>query len=251
MDPDIPLVVPEVNGDDAALHNGIIANPNCSTMQLVPLLMALRDAVGLERVIVDTYQSVSGTGAEAVAELEGQIKAHAEGRAPEASVYPHPIAFNALPEIDVFLDNGYTKEEQKVVNESRKILHMPDLRVSCTAVRVPVFFAHSEAVHVETRDPITPERARELFAATEGVIVEDDPVAHRYPLATNAAGRDEVFVGRVRADQSRDDGRGLAFWVVSDNLRKGAATNAVQIAELLTRRGWLAPAKERAGGAAA
>jgi aspartate-semialdehyde dehydrogenase len=246
MDPGIPLVVPEVNPEDAGLHNGIIANPNCSTMQLVPLLMALRDSVGLERVIVDTYQSVSGTGAEAVAELESQIKAHADGRPPEASVYPHPIAFNALPEIDVFLDNGYTKEEQKVVNESRKILHMPDLRVSCTAVRVPVFFAHSEAVHVETRDPITPSRARELFAETPGVVVEDDPVTHRYPLATNAAGRDEVFVGRIRTDASRDDGRGLAFWVVSDNLRKGAATNAVQIAELLIRRGWLAPAHARA-----
>jgi aspartate-semialdehyde dehydrogenase len=251
MDPTVPLVVPEVNPDDAALHNGIIANPNCSTMQLVPLLMALRDAVGLERVIVDTYQSVSGTGADAVNELEGQIKAHAEGRLPEASVYPHPIAFNALPEIDVFLDNGYSKEEQKVINESRKILHLPELRLSCTAVRVPVFFAHSEAVHVETSEPITPDRARELFAATPGVVVEDDPVAHRYPLATHAAGRDEVFVGRVRADASLDDGRGIAFWVVSDNLRKGAATNAVQIAELVMRRGWLAPARSRAAGGAA
>jgi aspartate-semialdehyde dehydrogenase len=250
MDPQVPLVVPEVNPADAALHNGIIANPNCSTMQLVPLLMALRDSVGLERVIVDTYQSVSGTGAEAVAELETQIRAHAAGRLPQASVYPHPIAFNALPEIDVFLDNGYSKEEQKVIDESRKILHLPELRVSCTAVRVPVFFAHSEAVHVETSQPITPAHARELFAAVPGVIVEDDPVAHRYPLATNAAGRDEVFVGRVRSDVSRDDGRGLAFWVVSDNLRKGAATNAVQIAELVIARGWLAPARERATGAA-
>jgi aspartate-semialdehyde dehydrogenase len=250
MDPQVPLVVPEVNPDDAAAHNGIIANPNCSTMQLVPLLMALRDSVGLERVIVDTYQSVSGTGADAVAELESQIRAHAEGRPPQASVYPHPIAFNALPEIDTFLDNGYSKEEQKVINESRKILHLPELRVSCTAVRVPVFFAHSEAVHVETREPVTPARARELFAAVPGVVVEDDPVAHRYPLATNAAGRDEVFVGRIRADASRDDGRGLAFWVVSDNLRKGAATNAVQIAELVMRRGWLATARSRAGTAA-
>ena len=247
MDPQVPLVVPEVNPDDAALHEGIIANPNCSTMQLVPLLMALRDAVGLERVIVDTYQSVSGTGADAVAELETQIKAHAEGRSPEANIYPHPIAFNALPEIDVFLDSGYSREEQKVIDESRKILHLPELRLSCTAVRVPVFYAHSEAVHVETREQITPERARQLFAATPGVIVEDDPVAHRYPLATNATGRDEVFVGRIRADASRDDGRGLAFWVVSDNLRKGAATNAVQICELVLRRGWLEPAARRAG----
>jgi aspartate-semialdehyde dehydrogenase len=251
MDPQVPLVVPEVNPDDAALHNGIIANPNCSTMQLMPLLMALRDSVGLERVIVDTYQSVSGTGADAVAELESQIKAHAEGRSPEASVYAHPIAFNAIPEIDVFNDDGYSKEEQKVIDESRKILHLPDLRVSCTAVRVPVFFAHSEAVHVETRQPISPARARELFAAVPGVVVEDDPVAHRYPLATNATGRDEVFVGRVRADKSLDDGRGIAFWVVSDNLRKGAATNAVQIAELVLSRGWLAPASKRQQSGAA
>ncbi len=250
MDPTVPLVVPEVNPDDAATHDGIIANPNCSTMQLVPLLMALRDSVGLERVIVDTYQSVSGTGADAVAELDGQIRAHAEGRRPEANVYPHPIGFNALPEIDVFLDDGYSKEEWKVIVESRKILHLPDLRVSCTAVRVPVFFAHSEAAHVETTEPITPGRARDLFAAVAGVVVEDDPTAHRYPLATHAAGRDEVFVGRIRQDVSRDDGRGLAFWVVSDNLRKGAATNAVQIAELVTRRGWLAPARVRAGAAA-
>jgi len=249
MDPAVPLVVPEVNADDAALHDGIIANPNCSTMQLVPLLKALDEAVGLERVIVDTYQSVSGTGADAVAELEGQVREHAAGREPVASVYPHPIAFNALPEIDVFRDDGYSKEEWKVIVESRKILHLPDLRVSCTAVRVPVFFAHSEAVHVETTEQITPDRARELFAAVPGVVVEDDPTAHRYPLATHAAGRDEVFVGRVRADASRDDGRGLAFWVVSDNLRKGAATNAVQIAELVTRRGWLAPARARAGAA--
>jgi aspartate-semialdehyde dehydrogenase len=246
MDPAVPLVVPEVNPDDAAGHRGIIANPNCSTMQLVPLLMALRDSVGLERVIVDTYQSVSGTGADAVTELESQIQAHATGESPEAKVYPHPIAFNALPEIDVFRDDGYSKEEWKVIVESRKILHLPELRVSCTAVRVPVFFAHSEAVHVETRAPITPERARELFAAVPGVVVRDDPASHEYPLATEAAGHDEIFVGRVRQDASIEDGRGLAFWVVSDNLRKGAATNAVQIAELLVRRGWLAPGSERA-----
>src|SRR5206468_6737497 len=145
-------------------------------------LMALRDAVGLERVVVDTYQSVSGTGGEAVAELEHQIRAHAEGRPKEASVYPHPIAFNAVPEIDVFLDNGYSREEWKVVEESRKILHLPELRISCTAVRIPVFFAHSEAVHVETREPITPDRARELFAGVPGVVVQDDPKAHVYPL---------------------------------------------------------------------
>ncbi len=248
MAPPVPLVVSQVNPDDAALHEGIIANPNCSTMQLVPVLMALRDAVGLERVVVDTYQSVSGTGAEALAELEAQIRAHAAGAPKVASVYPHPIAFNAIPEIDVFLENGYTKEEWKVVAESRKILHLPDLRLSCTAVRVPVFVSHSEAVHVETRDPITPARARQLFAAVPGVVVEDDPAAHVYPLATAAAGRDEIFVGRVRTDPSIRDGRGLALWVVSDNLRKGAATNAVEIAELIAERGWVLPAARRAAG---
>jgi len=235
MDPTVPLVVSQVNPDDLAWHEGIVANPNCSTMQLAPVLMALRDAVGIERVVVDTYQSVSGTGGDAIAELEGQIRAHVAGEAKQAGVFPHPIAFNALPEIDVFLDNGYTKEEWKLVTESRKILHLPDLRISCTAVRVPVFVSHSEAVHVETRDPVTPEGARRLFKSVSGVVVQDDPARHGYPLATSAAGRDEVFVGRVRQDPSIAGGRGLAFWVVSDNLRKGAATNAVQIAELLAR----------------
>jgi len=250
MDPAVPLVVVEVNPGDAGEHEGIIANPNCSTMQLAPPLMALRDAVGLERVIVDTYQAVGGTGADAIAELQAQVEAHVAGRPKEASVYPHPIAFNALPEIDAFLDDGYSKEEWKVIHESRKILHLPDLRVSCTAVRVPVFVGHSEAVHVETRAPITPEEARRLFAAVPGVVVVDEPRAHRYPLATEAAGRDEIFVGRVRRDASMPNGRGLVFWCVSDNLRKGAATNAVQIAELVLGSGWLAPASRRVGRSA-
>jgi len=239
MDPAVPLVVSQVNPDDLEWHEGIVANPNCSTMQLVPVLMAIRDSVGIERVVVDTYQSVSGTGAKAVAELEGQIRAHAAGEPKEAKVYPHPIAFNALPEIDVFLDNGYTKEEWKVVTESRKILHLPELRISCTAVRIPVFVGHSEAVHVETRDPLTPDRARELVGRVPGVVIEDDPASHTYPLASRAAGRDEIFVGRVRRDPSVPDDRGLAFWVVSDNLRKGAATNAVELAEALVARGWI------------
>ena len=246
MDPSVPLVVSQVNPDDLAGHEGIIANPNCSTMQLAPILMALRDAVGLERVIVDTYQSVSGTGARAMVELEGQIRAHAAGEPKSASVYPHPIAFNAIPEIDVFLDNGYTKEEWKVVAESRKILHLPDLRLSCTAVRIPVFISHSEAIHVETGMPITPDAARALFAAVKGVVVQDDPGQHVYPLASHAAGHDEIFVGRVRQDPSIPDGRGLALWVVSDNVRKGAATNAVEIAEVLVERGWVAAASRRA-----
>jgi aspartate-semialdehyde dehydrogenase len=246
MDPKVPLVVSQVNPDDLDWHEGIIANPNCSTMQLAPVLMALRDTVGLERVIVDTYQSVSGTGAEAIAELEGQIRAHVAGEPKQAGVYPHPIAFNALPEIDVFLENGYTKEEWKLVTESRKILHLPDLRISCTAVRVPVFVSHSEAVHVETRDPITPERARRLFGDVDGVVVNDDPAKHAYPLASDAAGRDEIFVGRVRQDPSIPGDRGIAFWVVSDNLRKGAATNAVELAELLVERGLVRPRSRRA-----
>jgi aspartate-semialdehyde dehydrogenase len=250
MESNVPLVVSQVNPDDLAWHEGIVANPNCSTMQLAPVLMALRDSVGIERVVVDTYQSVSGTGSDAVAELEDQVRAHVEGRAATAAVYPHPIAFNALPEIDTFLDNGYTKEEWKVVTESRKILHLPDLRISCTAVRIPVFVSHSEAVHVETRDPLTPERARRLFEAVPGVIVRDDPAAHEYPLATDAAGRDEIFVGRVRSDPSIPDGRGLAFWVVSDNLRKGAATNAVELAELLVARDQVRAASRRAGAPA-
>jgi aspartate-semialdehyde dehydrogenase len=245
MRPTVPLVVSQVNPDDLEGHTGIIANPNCSTMQLVPVLMTLRDAVGLERVIVDTYQAVSGTGADAIAEFEGQIRAHVAGEPKLATVYPHPIAFNALPQVDDFLDNGYTKEEWKVVTESRKILHLPDLRISSTAVRVPVFVSHSEAVHVETRDPITAAEARDLFAAVDGVVVQDDPATSTYPLAVEAAGSDDIFVGRVRADPSIPDGRGIAFWVVSDNLRKGAATNAVQIAELLIERGWVSSATDR------
>jgi aspartate-semialdehyde dehydrogenase len=246
MEPSVPLIVSQVNPEDGEWHEGIIANPNCSTMQLLPVLMALRDSAGLERVVVDTYQSVSGTGAEGLAELDAQIRAHVAGEPKVASVYPHPIAFNVLPEIDVFLENGYTREEWKVVTESRKILHMPELRVSCTAVRVPVFVSHSEAVHVETTRPITPDEARKAFAAVPGVVVMDDISAHVYPIATQAAGKDEVFVGRIRKDPSVE--RGLAFWVVSDNLRKGAATNAVEIAEALVERGWV-KARSRRGAA--
>jgi aspartate-semialdehyde dehydrogenase len=215
-------------------------------MQLVPVLMALRDTVGLERVVVDTYQSVSGTGAEALAELESQIRAHIAGEPKVASVYPHPIAFNAIPEIDVFLDNGYTREEWKVVTESRKILHLPDLRLSCTAVRVPVFVP---SVRCTWRPASDSRRARAAFAAVPGVVVVDDPQNHGYPIATQAAGRDEVFVGRVRTDPSVE--RGLAFWVVSDNLRKGAATNAVEIAEVLLERGWVAARSRRGSGGTA
>ena len=249
MDPNIPLVVSQVNPDDLDWHEGIIANPNCSTMQLMPPMMALRDAVGIERMIVDTYQAVSGTGHKAIVELDEQVKAHAEGREKVAKVYPYNIGFNALPQIDVFMDNGYTKEEWKVVTESRKILHLPDLRVSCTAVRVPVFMSHSEAVHVETTAPITPDEARALFAQVPGVVVQDDPANRIYPLAEQAAGSDLVFVGRVRQDPSIADNRGLAFWCVSDNLRKGAASNAVEIAEVLVQRGWIKKGSERRAAA--
>ncbi len=248
MEDDVPLVVSQVNPEDLAWHEGIVANPNCSTMQLVPVLMALRDAVGLRRVVVDTYQSVSGTGGKAVRELDAQVRARVAGVDAAPAVYPHPIAYNVLPEIDVFLPNGYTKEEWKVVTESRKILHLPDLPVSCTAVRVPVEFAHSAAVHAETERPVTPDEARALFADVPGVVVRDDPANHVYPLALDAAGRDEIFVGRVRQDVSIPGDRGLAFWVVADNVRKGAATNAVELAEALLERDWVRAQSRRTVG---
>ena len=250
MEPGVPLVVAGVNDEDAADHEGIIANPNCSTMQLMPLFKALRDTAGMKRVIVDTYQAVSGSGNKAVVELEDQVRAYAAGEELRHSVYPHQIAFNALPHIDVFREDGYTKEEWKVTVETQKILHLPDLPVSCTAVRIPVITSHSEAVHVELEGSMTADEARELFAAVPGVIVRDDPANDVYPLASEGAGRDEVFVGRIRGDVSLPPGKGLAFWVVSDNLRKGAATNAVEIAEVVARNGWLRKASERAAGAA-
>ncbi len=186
----------------------------------------------------------------AVVELEDQVKAYVAGEELQASVYPHQIAFNAIPHIDVFREDGYTKEEWKVTAETRKILHLPELPVSCTAVRIPVITSHSEAVHVELTGSMSPDEARELFATVPGVIIRDDPAHDVYPLATEGAGRDEVFVGRIRGDMSLPQGKGLAFWVVSDNLRKGAATNAVEIAEVVYRKGWLKKASERADGAA-
>ena len=213
MEPGVPLVVAGVNDEDVADHEGIIANPNCSTMQLMPLLKALRDSVGMERVIVDTYQAVSGSGNQAVVELEDQVRAWVAGEPLESSVYPHQIAFNVLPHIDVFREDGYTKEEWKVTVETRKILHLPDLPVSCTAVRVPVITSHSEAVHVELEGSMTPDEARELFATVPGVIVRDDPANDVYPLATEGAGRDEVYVGRISADASLPECKSLAFWV--------------------------------------
>ena len=231
MDPSVPLVVSQVNPDALTAHNGIIANPNCSTMQLAPLLKALSDAAGLQRVVVATYQAVSGAGAKAVEDLRQQRASVVSGGTPASSIYPHAVVSSPIPAIDVFLPDGSTKEEAKVVNESRKILDLPNLRISATAVRVPVERSHSEAVHVELARAFSPDQARTAFAAMQGVTVVDDPANNSYPLAADAAGSDEIYVGRVRTDASVE--HGLAFWVVSDNVRKGAATNAVEIAELL------------------
>lgn len=231
MDPSVPLVVSQVNPGALATHKGIIANPNCSTMQLAPLLKALADAAGLQRVVVATYQAVSGAGAKAIEDLRQQRASVVSGDTPASTIYPHAVVSSPIPAIDVFLPDGSTKEEAKVVNESRKILELPNLRISATAVRVPVERSHSEAVHVELSRALSPDQARTAFAAMQGVIVVDDPANHSYPLAADAAGSDEIYVGRVRTDASVE--HGLAFWVVSDNVRKGAATNAVEIAELL------------------
>jgi aspartate-semialdehyde dehydrogenase len=233
MDPNVPLVVSQVNPGALTTHNGIVANPNCSTMQLAPLLKALSDAAGLERVVVATYQAVSGAGAKAVADLGQQRAALVGGGSAKSTIYPHAVVLSPIPAIDAFLPDGSTKEETKVVNESRKILDLPHLRIAATAVRVPVERSHSEAVHVELSRALSPDEARAAFAATPGVTVVDDPATHAYPLAAAAAGSDEIFVGRIRTDASVP--HGLAFWVVSDNVRKGAATNAVEIAELLVR----------------
>ncbi len=234
MDPEVPLVVPEVNATAIDSHNGIVANPNCSTIQFVAVLKPLLDAVGLNHVTVATYQAVSGTGTKAMDELEAQTRAVIAGEPVEATVYPHQIAFNALPHCDVFDDDGNTQEETKLVRESRKILAQPALPISATCVRIPVLRGHSEAVWIETAEPISPDAARELLARAPGVSVIDDPAANRYPTPLEAAGEDEVFVGRIRRDESRPNG--LALWIVADNLRKGAATNGVQIAEVLVER---------------
>jgi aspartate-semialdehyde dehydrogenase len=235
-DDDIPLVVPEVNPTDVSRHRarGIIANPNCSTIQMLVALKPLYDAVGIERINVCTYQAVSGTGKEAIEELAGQTAALLNGQPISKNVYPQQIAFNCLPQIDEFQDNGYTKEEMKMVWETRKILGDPDILINPTAVRVPVFFGHSEAVHIETHNKITAAQARALLSTAPGVKVVDDRRDGGYPSAvTHAANRDAVFVGRIREDISHP--RGLNLWVVSDNVRKGAALNSIQIAEILVK----------------
>jgi aspartate-semialdehyde dehydrogenase len=233
-DEDIPLVVPEVNPHAIAgyTQRGIIANPNCSTIQMLVALKPIRDAVGIERINVATYQAVSGTGKEAIEELAKQTAQLLNGKEANVEVYPKRIAFNVLPHIDTFQDNGYTREEMKMVWETQKIFEDDSIQVNPTCVRVPVFFGHSEAVHIETRDKITAEQARELLSAAPGVTVMDDCAEGVYPTpATESSGQDPVFVGRIREDISHP--RGLNLWVVADNVRKGAALNSVQIAELL------------------
>jgi len=236
MHDDVPLVVAEVNPEALADHRGIVANPNCSTMQMVVALKPLFDAAGIERLVISTYQAVSGTGKAAIDELREQARAVLDGEPAEARIYPHQIAFNALAQAGSFAaGDDHTDEERKLINETRKILGDDSIRVSATCVRVPVVTGHSEAVNVETREPLSPERARELLAAAPGVTVADDPGAGLYPMATEAAGQDDVFVGRIRRDPGNE--RALDLFIVADNLRKGAATNAVQLAELLVERG--------------
>jgi len=235
-DDDIPLVVPEVNPQAIAEYKnrGIIANPNCSTIQMVVALKPIYDAAGLERINVCTYQAVSGTGKSAIEELASQTAALLNGKDVTPKVYPKQIAFNAIPHIDIFLENGYTKEEMKMVWETRKILGDPDIRVNPTTVRIPVFYGHSEALHIETREKITADKVRELLRAAPGIEVLDKRENGGYPTAvTEAARRDGVFVGRIRDDISHE--RGIDMWVVSDNVRKGAALNSVQIAEHLLK----------------
>jgi aspartate-semialdehyde dehydrogenase len=239
MQDDVPLVVSEVNPEALASHHGIVANPNCSTMQMVVALKPLHDAAGIERLVISTYQAVSGTGRAAVDELLEQSHAllHEREISPP-SAYAHQIAFNALPHAGSFAaGEDHTDEERKLINETRKILGDPAIRVSATCVRVPVLTGHSEAVNVQTREPLSPERARELLVAAPGVSVLDDPSAAVYPLAIDATGQDDVFVGRIRRDPGHE--RALDMWIVADNLRKGAVLNAVQVAELLHERGLL------------
>jgi aspartate-semialdehyde dehydrogenase len=245
MDPDAPLVVPEVNPEDISSHKGIIANPNCSTIQMVVALDPLHRVSPIRRIVVSTYQAVSGTGAAAVEELRQQIAQTVEGRETEIapSAYPHQIAFNALPFVEGFLENDYTTEEWKMVMETRKIMHDPDMPICATCVRVPVYTGHGEAVNVELTRPMTSQEARDILSAAPGVKVLDDPKENLYPLPLSSVGTDDVYVGRIRQDVSHPNG--LAMWVVADNLRKGAALNAVQIAEVVVKEGILTTSKRR------
>ncbi len=238
MDPNVPLVVPEVNPEAAEFHQGIISNPNCSTIQMVVALAPIHRAVGIRRIVVSTYQATSGAGTAAVREMENQTHALLNQKpCPNHVRFAHQIAFNALPHIDVFLDNGYTKEEMKMVNETHKIFQDNSIGITATAVRVPVYRGHSESINVETDSPLNPARARELLNQAPGIEVIDDPSVAAYPLAVDAAGRNATYIGRVRKDESRPNC--LNLWCVSDNLRKGAALNAIQIAEMLLEKNWL------------
>jgi len=243
MVPTVPLVVPEVNPEDIKWHKGIIANPNCSTIQMVVALYPLHQVNPIKRIVVDTYQAVSGTGAAAVDELTKQVKQVLNGQNVIPHVYPHQIAFNVLPEIDVFLDNGYTREEWKMMEETRKIMHADDIAISATCVRVPVFTGHSEAIHIEFSQLMLPDEAERILAQAPGVKILDDPPISLYPQPWPVAGTNEVFVGRIRRDASCPNG--LTMWVVADNLRKGAALNAVQIAEEMVERAWVHPEEAR------
>jgi len=236
MDPQVPLVVPEVNAHAISQYRNknIIANPNCSTIQMVVVLKPIHDVARIKRVVVSTYQAVSGTGKRAIQELENQVIAIYNQQEIKKEVYPHQIAFNCLPHIDVFFDNGYTKEEMKMVNETKKIMEDDSIRVTATTVRVPVFYGHSESVNIETEKKITANEVREILSKAPGVVVVDNPKKFEYPLPIYAAGRDETFVGRIREDESIPNG--INMWIVADNIRKGAALNAVQIAEILIQK---------------
>ena len=235
MDADIPLVVPEVNAHAIAQYTktGIIANPNCSTIQMLVALKPIHDKARIKRIVVSTYQAVSGTGAKAVAELEEQVRAYAAGEPIQKKVYPHQIAFNCLPHIDSFLDNGYTKEEMKMVNETRKIFEDQSIGVTATTVRVPVFYGHSESINIETEKKISATAVKDLLATAAGVKIVDEPSLSIYPMALDCAGKFETLVGRIREDESIENG--INLWVVADNILKGAALNAVQIAEIVAR----------------
>jgi len=235
MEPDVPLVVPEVNPEDISKHKGIIANPNCSTIQMVVVLAPLHKAVGIKRVVVSTYQAVSGTGMKAIEELATQIKELSEGKPPTIEVYPHQIAYNAIPHVDIFLENGYTKEEMKMVNETQKILSDESIAVTATCVRVPIFRAHCESVNMEFKESLSAAEARRLFENAPGIRVVDEPAKNEYPLAIEATGQYDVLVGRIRQDLSVQNG--LDLWIAADQLLKGAALNAVQIAELVIQKG--------------
>jgi len=237
MDPNVPLVVPEINPGDLHDHHGIIASPNCTTTPMVMALKPLNEANPAKRIVAASYQSVTGTGASAGEELLAQSRDVLDGKDASMNVYPHQIAFNVLPHVEEFLENGYTTEEMKMQNETRKILHAPDLKVSTTCVRVPVMVSHAEAINVEFTDPISPGEVREILSTMPGVRVVDDPQANVYPMPVQSEGEDDVFVGRIRKDISLDNG--IAMWLTCDNLRKGAALNAIQIAEEMLARNLL------------